>query len=136
MKRLSYTAAVLLVLICTTMLVLSQERDSASQEPATTLGTIRSIEGTAWAGTDSDGDFYEFTFLKGGQLRYRTNTSRKEIVTLEDKDNVWAQNGQIVIIVIKNYSTYNGTLREDRIEGKAWNVQGKRWAWEVKKRHR
>ena len=133
MKRLPYLAVVMLVLMTMSTGVLSQERATAKQEPAANAENIRSIEGTTWAGTDSDGDFYEYTFLKGGQLRYKTNTSRKKIVTFEDKGDVWAQNGEIVIILSGDFSTQVGTLRRDRIAGKAWNVKERRWTWEVKK---
>ncbi len=110
------------------------ERTSPQQAATATTETTRSIEGTTWAGMDSDGDFYEYTFLAGGQLRYKTNTSRREIVTFEDKTDVWAQNGNIVIILKGDFSTQVGVLLHDRIEGKGWNFRGQRWTWEVKEK--
>jgi len=104
------------------------------QRSATPADAPQSIEGTTWAGIDSDGDFYEYTFLPKGQLRYRTNTSRSRIVTFEDKGDVWAQNGAIVIICISNYSTNLGTMKGNEITGDAWNVKERRWTWEVKKK--
>ena len=127
MKRSPYTFLVMLVLVFISTIVLSQEH-------AETRETTKSIEGTTWAGTDSDGDFYEYTFLKGGQLRYKTNTSRKGIVTFEDKGDVWAQNGQIIIMLKGNFSTQVGNLIGDRMEGKAWNFRGRRWTWEAKEK--
>ena len=82
----------------------------------------------------SDGDFYEYTFLKGGQLRYKTNTSRTEIATFEHKGDVWAQNGMLVMVLIGDYSSQVGTIQDGQIKGRAWNVKEKRWTWEVKKR--
>jgi hypothetical protein len=124
----------MLALVGASMMVLSRDRVSAKQEPTAIPDTITSIEGTIWAGTDSDGDFYEYTFLKGGHLNYKTNTARKEIETILDK-GIWAQNGQIVIVVINKYSTMVGTLSGDRIEGDAWNVTGRRWTWKVNEKH-
>ncbi len=112
----------------------------AAEQPAAPGGQpaapedIRPLVGATWSGTDSDGDLYEYTFLKGGHLRYRTNTARKEIVTFENEDDFWAQNGPIVIIVKNHYSTQVGTIKGDRMEGKAWNVAGRRWTWELKER--
>ena len=112
----------------------SQGRPPAILASAEAAGPAKSIEGTTWTGTDSDGDFYEYTFLPGGRLRYKTNTERKELVTFEDKENVWAQNGPIVIILVQNYSSQIGFLRGDRISGQAWNFKARRWTWEVKEK--
>lgn len=115
MKRSPYTSVIMLVLMFTSTIVLSQELADIRE-------TIRPIEGTTWIGKDSDGDFYEYTFLKGGQLRYKTNTSRKTSRTFEDKGDVWAQNGKIIIMLKGDFSTQAG----NRMEGKAWNFNGKR----------
>ena len=53
-------------------------------------------------------------------------------VKYEDKGDVWAQNGEIVIITKSSYSTQVGTLKDGRITGPAWNVAGRRWTWDVK----
>ncbi len=93
------------------------------------------IEGQVWNGTDSDGDFYEFYFLKGGKLRYLSKLPSQEVGTLyEDEGDVWAQNGNTVIITINNYSTYEGLKEGDRITGDAWNVAGRRWTWDIKRK--
>ena len=112
----------------------SQERPPAIPASAEAARPAKSIEGTTWAGTDSDGDFYEYTFLPGGRLRYKTNTEREELVTFEDKEDIWAQNGPIVIILIQKFSSQIGFLRGDRISGQAWNVKERRWTWEVKEK--
>jgi hypothetical protein len=112
----------------------AQARPSKSGTKNKIVTLVSSIEGTTWAGKDSDGDLYEYIFLKGGQLRYSTNTERSEMVTFEDKENVWAQNGNLVVILIQNYSVNVGTIEKDRIKGLAWNVTGRRWTWEAKKK--
>jgi hypothetical protein len=94
---------------------------------------VEAIEGTTWTGRDSDGDWYQYTFLKGGQLRYGTNTERSKVETFELKENVWAQNGNLVVILIQNYSVNVGTIEGNRIKGIAWNVAGRRWTWGAEK---
>src|SRR6478672_2140747 len=76
----------------------TQSMCAEAQSPATkdkgTAKAVRSIEGTTWAGTDSDGDYYEYTFLKGGQLRFKVDRAAGgSTLTYEDKGDVWAQNG-------------------------------------------
>ena len=138
MKHLPLIAVVMLVLFFTI------RTDGLAQESNTTPETITSIEGTTWAGKESTGDFVEYTFLKGGHLRYKTSSLTKEFVKFnnivilkevpEDERDLWAQNGQIVIIVMKDYCTMVGTLHGDRLEGKAWNVKEKRWTWEYREK--
>lgn len=138
MMRMNLVVGSILVALATLHLggpCLAQEKGFFDkQRTVNAPGVVASIEGTTWAGIDSDGDFYEYTFLPKGQLRYRTNTSRSRIVTFEDKGDVWAQNGPIVIICISNYSTNLGTMKGNEITGDAWNVKGRRWTWEVKKK--
>jgi hypothetical protein len=133
MKKPLVTLLALLVLASLGTPIAAQQSAAPGGQPAAPEG-IRTLEGATWSGTDSDGDFYEYTFLKGGHLRYRTNTARKEIVTFENEGDFWAQNGPIVIIVKNYYSTQVGTMKGDRIAGKAWNVAGRRWTWELQER--
>lgn len=98
--------------------------------------SVPSVEGTVWSGKDSDGDFYEYTFLKGGHLKYRTNTSRPKIVSFQDPTDTWTQQGRTVTIRINHYSTNVGTIEGQTLSGKAWNVTGKRWTWLVTKKSR
>lgn len=123
----SRLAAVTLVILTLAILNLDAQEDD-------TTPAVPSLDGTTWAGTDSDGDFYEYTFLKGGQVRYRTNASRDKIVTFEEKGDVWAQNGSIVLIMLNNTSAQSGTIKGNQIEGPAWNANGQRWTWQVKKK--
>lgn len=92
------------------------------------------ITGTVWSGTDSDGDFYSFTFLKGGQLRFESDAGG-ERKTYADEGDIWAQNGVHVVMLISDYSTYRGTLAPDgqSISGKSWNLAGQRWTWTFKR---
>ena len=112
---------------------LAEDLPSAPGSKAASLVT-EGIEGTTWAGTDSDGDWYEYTFLKGGRLRYSTNTERSKTETIEDPKNVWAQNGQLVVILIQNFSVNLGTIEGRQMKGNAWNVKERRWTWEAVKK--
>ncbi len=123
-------AMVVLVLVGAGTMGLSQKQVSANQGSAAGPEMTPSIEGTVWSGKDSDGDYYQYHFLKGGHLNYDTNTSRKEVETIVDK-GIWAQNGEIVIIAINHYSTQTGTISGDHMGGEAWNFNGRRWTWGV-----
>jgi hypothetical protein len=137
MKHALSTFVALLTLALVGVLVFAEDRPPSSGGKGDIVSpsdTIEAIEGTTWAGTDSDGDWYEYTFLKGGQLRYSTNTERSKVVTFEKKENVWAQNGKLVVILIQNYSVNAGTIEGNQMKGDAWNVTGRRWTWEAKKK--
>ncbi len=94
---------------------------------------VPSIVNTTWSGKDSDGDFYEYTFFKDGHVKYKTNTSRSEIVTFDSKEDIWSQNGNTVMILIGKYSAQAGEIKQNTIEGFAWNIAGKSWTWKVTK---
>lgn len=87
-----------------------------------------SIEGSTWVGTDSDGDYYEYTFLKGGQLRFATRSGGK-LETHQDAGDYWAQNGKVVLITTTKFTTRQGLINGKRMQGDAWNVRGQRWTW-------
>jgi hypothetical protein len=132
MKKTLQTVCLSLVLLLGTGLPLPQAQAQQAQQTAST--SVASLEGTTWSGTDSDGDSYEFTFLKSGHLRYTTQAAGEAAASYEDEGDVWAQNGDIVIILINGYSTYQGTIKGDLMQGKSWNVVEKRWTWEFKKK--
>ena len=97
------------------------ERPAASAVP--------SIEGTTWTGTDSDGDYYEYTFLRGGQLRFLTRSGSGTAATHEEAGDYWAQNGSVVLITTTKFATRQGLISGSRMQGDAWNVRGNRWTW-------
>ena len=109
-------------------------RAQAQQHVQSQNTPVASLEGTTWAGSDSDGDLYEFTFLKGGQIRYTAQTPGEPAMTYEDAGDLWAQNGEIVMILVNEYSTYLGKINGNLMQGKSWNVTEKRWTWELKKK--
>lgn len=82
-----------------------------------------------WSGVDSDGDFCEYLFHKGGQLEYRTNTSRRDTVRYKDPEDVWSQNGKTIILLKGNTSVQVGQLEGNVIQGDPWNKHGRTWVW-------
>lgn len=93
-----------------------------------------SIEGTTWTGTDSEGDYYEYTFLRGGQLRFKVRRDNGELQTYEDPGDEWAQAGAVVIIVTSKFATRQGRITHGVLKGDAWNVRGHRWTWTATQR--
>lgn len=89
---------------------------------------VASVEGTIWSGTDSDGDLYRYYFNAGGKLMWDSpgasgNTS-----------GTWIQTGdQIQMETNGHYADWKGTIRGDRMEGEAWNQQGRKWTWQAQR---
>jgi hypothetical protein len=93
-----------------------------------------SIVNTTWTGTDSEGDFYEYTFLEGGRVSYKTNTSRSDTVQFNDAEDMWFQNGSNIVILLGDTSVQKGIVNDFTMEGLAWNVGGRRWTWKLKRK--
>ena len=88
---------------------------------------VVSVSGTAWAGTDSEGDYYEYYFMSDGSLHYKSPTGFWE-------NGSWKQDGSTIYMETNNrYTERIGTIRGDIMEGNAWNVKGRRWTWSAKK---
>ncbi|SDF96970.1 hypothetical protein SAMN05216377_10858 [Pseudonocardia oroxyli] len=86
------------------------------------------IEGTSWAGTDSDGDAYVYTFNPGGRYAYQSPNG-----SFGGDDDTWAQTGdQLVMKTSGGYATYIGTVGDGVISGTASNIQGRTWTWTAK----
>lgn len=87
----------------------------------------KSLAGTIWSGTDSDGDYYVFTFEKDGTLTYQSPTGLH-------KNGKWNQFKNTVYIEMNDhYSEYLGRINGNIIQGKAWNKNTKLWRWKVTK---
>jgi hypothetical protein len=105
-----------------------------ADKPAAAAAGVPSIEGTTWVGTDSDGDYYEYTFVRGGQLRFATRSASGAKDSHEEAGDYWAQNGQVVLITTTKFATRQGLISGNRMQGDAWNVRGNRWTWVGDKR--
>jgi hypothetical protein len=91
-------------------------------------GTVTSVAGTTWTGTDSDGDYYEYTFLPGGVLQYKAPLGTFTHGTWkQDGDSIYFETNQ-------KYSEYQGNISGTHMGGRAWNVNGRNWTWAADKK--
>ncbi len=91
----------------------------------TSTSAIQNLEGTVWAGTDSDGDYYVYEFLAGGTLKY---TSPSGTFT----DGTWEQNGNSIYMEKnKKFSECEGIISGNSMSGNCWNQNGHKWTWTV-----
>jgi outer membrane biogenesis lipoprotein LolB len=86
------------------------------------------VAGTTWAGTDSDGDYYEFHFQPDGSLHYKSPSGFYT-------NGTWKQDGDgIYFEMNRRFAEHKGTIKGNRMEGEAWNTKGHRWTWVVDKK--
>jgi hypothetical protein len=84
------------------------------------------VAGTRWAGTDSDGDYYEYHFQANGVLHYKSPSGSFDNGTWkQDRDSIYMETNQ-------KYAEYQGRIGT-LMKGKAWNVAGHKWTWEAAK---
>ena len=137
MKKMLGSIFVMLALFLAMSNTVAQENDAVPTltTPAPMASdSMPSLEGTMWEGTDSRGDFAQYTFLKGGQLRIRSpQLVGTEFDTTETPGDAWTQDGAHVRLEINHYLTLVGTIDGDRIAGNGSNIKGKRWTWEVQR---
>ena len=70
-----------------------------------------SVSGTTWVGTDSDNDYYEYTFQADGALYYMSPSGFW-------KNGTWKQDGDSIYMETNNkYSEYQGRIIGTHIEG-------------------
>jgi uncharacterized protein (TIGR02996 family) len=83
------------------------------------------LDGTVWAGVDSDGDYEIYRYLPTRVLSYTTPSGSFE-------NGTWKQVGPVVLMEMNNhYADYSGAAARGRIVGKARNVVKKKWGWDV-----
>ena len=95
---------------------------TASAQNARAQSAIN-VVGTTWVGTDSDNDYYEYTFQADGALYYMSPSGFW-------KNGTWKQDGDSIYMETNNkYSEYQGRIIGTHIEGNAWNIKGRKWTW-------
>jgi hypothetical protein len=91
--------------------------------------SVISVARTTWVGTDSGGDYYEYTFLSDGTLKYKSPAG---VFT----HAAWKQDGDTIYMEMNNkYSEYQGRISGTHMEGNAWNVKGRKWTWVADKQN-
>lgn len=99
----------------------------AQEELADVQLELISVAGTIWTGWESDGDYYEFYFMKNGSLHYKSPTGYWTVAT-------WRQDGNEIYMEFNNkYAERQGTITGNRMEGDGWNVKGLRWTWSAER---
>ena len=129
LMRQSLLPLVALALLASCATPSATERRNTGQKKPSATTSAPSVAGTTWSGKDSDGDFFEYTFLKDGHLKYRTNTQRSHIVTFQDATDTWTQNGNTVTLKVNRFSTDVGTIHGNTMTGKGGNIEGRHWTW-------
>jgi hypothetical protein len=90
--------------------------------------SVINVTGTTWVGTDSDGDYYEYTFVAGGVLHFKspsgffTNGTWQQV-----EDTIYMQT--YYQQTTKKYSERIGQIKGTHMEGKAMNIVGRTWSW-------
>jgi len=85
--------------------------------------SVINVSGTTWVGTDSDGDYYEYSFQANGVLSYKSPSGSYT-------NGTWTQNGSSIYMETNNkYSEYQGRITGTHMEGNAWNIKDKKWNW-------
>ncbi len=92
------------------------------------LGGKKSISGTTWDYSDSDGDAYQITFKANGKMKTTNNSDRTP------NNDFWFQKGKDIKFQFNNqYSTYLGQMEgANFIKGEAKSIKGT-WTWELKR---
>ncbi len=102
--------------------------DNPGEVPPNQLNDHPGLAGTVWAGPDSDGDLYEFHFLDDGALHYQNPSGFHT-------NGTWSNaGGQIQFQMNDGFSTYRGEIDGSGMHGEAWNKQGRRWTWQLKRK--
>jgi hypothetical protein len=91
----------------------------------TALPAVAEIEGTTWAGMESDGNSIVYEFLSGGILKYTSPTGTFT-------NGTWHQYESAVYMETNDhYAEILGFIVGETMTGNAWNVTGYRWEWTI-----
>lgn len=94
-----------------------------STPTATSLISVKNIEGTIWSGVDSGGKSFVYEFLPDGVLKYTTETGTFT-------DGSWKQDGKLIYFEMNNkYAEGEGIISDNLMTGNGWNQVGYKWTW-------
>ncbi len=86
------------------------------------------VTGTTWVGTDSDGDYYEYTFVAGGVLHFKSPSGFYTNGTWQ-QDGDWIYMQTYYMDTNRKYSERLGQIKGTHMDGAAGNVVGRTWKW-------
>jgi saccharopine dehydrogenase-like NADP-dependent oxidoreductase len=90
--------------------------------------SVINVTGTTWVGTDSDGDYYEYTFQPNGVLHFKSPSGFFTNGTWQQVDDtIYMQT--YYMQTTKKYSERMGQIKGTHMEGKAINIVGRSWSW-------
>ena len=90
--------------------------------------SVINVTGTTWVGTDSDGDYYEYTFVAGGALHFKSPSGFYTNGTWQQVDDtIYMQT--YYMQTTKKYAERMGQIKGTHMEGKALNIVGRTWSW-------
>lgn len=115
-------------MVCTTAAILGLVfAGCASTSSRPSSPSVSDVSGTTWISRETDGT-YEYTFIPGGALHYKSPTGFW-------KNGTWKQEGNSVYMETnQKYAEQRGVITGNEIRGHAWNVNGNRWTWVAKKK--
>jgi len=90
--------------------------------------SVINVTGTTWVGTDSDNDYYEYTFVAGGVLYFKSPQGFYTNGTWQQDGN-WIYMQTYYMDTRRKYSERMGQITGTHMEGKAMNVVGRTWSW-------
>ncbi|MCP9493464.1 MAG: caspase family protein [Pyrinomonadaceae bacterium MAG19_C2-C3] len=98
-----------------------KEERALNNESTKSVTSAPTIEGTTWLVKTSDGQTAIVQFLSGGKITYKGNTPKPTVGT-------WRQQNKIITFDVNNYSTWEGIVIGDAMDGGARNAE-KTWTW-------
>lgn len=96
-----------------------KEERTLNNESAKGVTSAPTIEGTTWLVKTSDGQTAVVQFLSGGKITYKG-----AVPTV----GTWRQQNKIITFDVNNYSTWEGIINGDAMDGGAHNAE-KTWTW-------
>jgi hypothetical protein len=90
--------------------------------------SVINVTGTTWVGADSDGDYYEYTYLAGGVMHYKSPSGFYTNGTWQQVDDtIYMQT--YYMQTTKKYAERMGQIKGTHMEGNALNIVGRTWSW-------
>ena len=90
--------------------------------------SANNVTGTTWVGTDSDNDYYEYTFMPNGVLHFKSPSGFYTNGTWQ-QDGDWIYLQTYYMDTRRKFSERMGQIKGSHMSGAAANVMGRTWTW-------